>query len=61
MSRTVNIQCADCKKEVDVIQRPKFKRKYCDDCSAKRKKEWKEWQENQWKLTMDDMEDDEEE
>ena len=60
MARTVNIQCADCKKEVDVIQHPKFKRKYCDDCSTKRKKEWKEWQENQWKLTMDDMEDDEE-
>lgn len=56
MSRTVNIKCADCKKEVDVVQRPKFKRKYCDECSAKNKKEWKEYEANRWKLTMDDME-----
>ena len=59
MSRTVNIQCAECKKEVDVIQRAKFKRKYCNDCSKKKKEEWKEYQENRWKLTLDDMEDDE--
>ena len=59
MSRTVNIQCAECGKEVDVIQRSKFKRKYCDKCSVKKKKEWKDYQENRWKLTLGDMEDDE--
>ena len=57
MSRKVNIKCKACGKEVDVIQRVGFKRKYCDDCSAKNKKEWKDWKDNQWKLTMDDMED----
>ena len=57
MSRKVNIKCAACGKESDVVQRPGFKRKYCDDCSEKNKKEWKDWKDNQWKLTMDDMED----
>lgn len=56
--KKVNIKCKDCGKEFDVIQ-GKFKRKYCDECSAKNKKEWKEYEENRWKLTMDDMEDDE--
>ena len=59
MGRKVNIKCKDCGKEVDVIQNPRFQRKYCDKCSAKNKKEWKDWKENQWKLTIDDMEDDE--
>ena len=58
MGRKVNIKCADCGKEVDVVQSGKFKRKYCDACSAKNKKEWKEYEENRWKLTLDDMEDD---
>ncbi len=40
MGKKVNIKCAKCEKEVDVIQNPKFKRKYCNDCSAKNKKEW---------------------
>ena len=56
MARKVSIECKSCGKEVDVIQRAKFKRKYCDDCSAKNKKEWGDWKENQWKLTMNDME-----
>ena len=59
MARKVNIECKGCKKEVDVMQGSRYKRKYCDDCSKKNKKDWKEWQENQWKLTMEDMEDDE--
>jgi len=59
MSKKINIKCAACGKDADVIQRAKFKRKYCDDCSQKNKKEWKDWKDNQWKLTMDDMEDDE--
>ena len=42
---------------MEVIQ-GKYKRKYCDNCSAKNKKEWKEWEENRWKLTVDDCEDD---
>ena len=54
MSKKVNIKCNACGKEVDVIQLPRFKRKYCDDCSVKRKKEWKEWKEDQWKITLDD-------
>ena len=49
MAKKVNIECKKCGKEVEVIQKPRFKRKYCDECSAKNKKEWKE---NQWKLTM---------
>ena len=56
MVKKINIECKGCKKEVDVIQ-GKYQRKYCDECSKKNKKEWKDWQENQWKLTMDDMED----
>jgi len=53
----VNIECKNCGKEVEVIQRRGYKRKYCDDCSKKNKEEWSDWKENQWKLTMDDMED----
>lgn len=59
MGRKVNIKCQACGKDADVIQHAKFKRKYCDDCSVKNKKEWNDWKENQWKLTMDDMEDEE--
>ncbi|MAG78853.1 hypothetical protein CMI40_00560 [Candidatus Pacearchaeota archaeon] len=58
MSRKVTIECKSCKKEVEVTQSSKFKRKYCDPCSAKNKKEWKEWEKNRWKLTVDDCEDD---
>ncbi len=59
MAKKVSIECKDCGKEVEVMQNPKFKRKYCDKCSEKNKKEFKDWKENQWKLTLDDMEDDE--
>ena len=53
----LNIECKSCGKEVEVMQRPGFMRKYCDNCSKKNKEEWSDWKENQWKLTMDDMED----
>ena len=55
----VSIECKNCGKEVEVIQRRGFMRNYCDDCSKKNKEEWRDWKENQWKLTMDDMEDEE--
>ena len=55
----VSIECKSCGKNVEVMQRRGFKRKYCDDCSKKNKEEWSDWKENQWKLTMDDMEDEE--
>jgi uncharacterized Zn finger protein len=55
----VTIECKECGKEVEVMQSAGYKRKYCDDCSKKNKKEWSDWKENQWKLTIDDLEDDE--
>jgi len=55
----VNIECKSCGKEVSVFQRRGFMRKYCNNCSKKNKEEWGDWKENQWKLTMDDMEDEE--
>ena len=57
MTKKVEIECKNCGKEVEVTQ-GKYKRKYCDECSEKNKKEFKDWKENQWKLTLDDMEDD---
>jgi hypothetical protein len=48
--------CLDCKKEFEVVARGRFERKYCKDCSAKRKKMW----DNQWKLKIEDFDDDDE-
>ncbi len=45
--------CPDCKKEFDFDSTARFKRKYCKDCSDKRKKAW----DNQWKVKFEDLED----
>jgi NMD protein affecting ribosome stability and mRNA decay len=33
-------KCRDCGKEFEVNPRARFERKYCDECSKSRKKEW---------------------
>jgi hypothetical protein len=44
--------CADCKKnEFEVKPFSKYQRKYCKECSEKRKKLW----ENQWKVKFEDL------
>jgi hypothetical protein len=47
-------KCFDCKKEFEVSERARFPRKYCNDCSAKRKKMWDE----QWKIKFEDCDED---
>jgi len=49
-------KCLDCKAEFEVKPRARFVRKYCDSCSAKRKKRWDE----QWKVKFEDFDDDDE-
>ena len=51
MEKTMN--CGDCKKEFTFKPHPKYKRKYCDSCSKKRKKAWGE----RWKMKFEDGED----
>jgi Zn finger protein HypA/HybF involved in hydrogenase expression len=46
--------CLECKKEFEVSPRARFKRKYCPECSEKRKKMW----DDQWKLKIEDFDDD---
>lgn len=43
-------KCADCKVEFEVNPNARFPRKYCNECSAKRKKMW----DNQWKIKFED-------
>lgn len=45
--------CPDCKSEFDFDSKARFKRKYCEKCSEKRKKAW----DNQWKIKFEDLED----
>ncbi|MBC8435077.1 hypothetical protein H8D91_01095 [archaeon] len=45
--------CKDCGKEFEQKATARFARKYCDKCSAKRKKDY----ENLWKVTADECED----
>lgn len=46
--------CADCKKnEFEVKPFAKYPRKYCKQCSEKRKKLW----DNQWKVKFEDLDD----
>ena len=49
-------KCFECKAEFEVNPRARFKRKYCDACSKKRTKMW----DDQWKLKIEDFDDDEE-
>ena len=45
------IKCLQCKKELEIDTKARFKRKYCKDCSAKRKKMW----DNQWRIIIFDI------
>ncbi len=45
--------CLQCKKEFDFETSAKFPRKYCKQCSDKRKKKW----DNQWKVKFEDLDD----
>lgn len=44
-------KCLDCKVEFDADMSAKYKRKYCEKCSKKRKKMW----DNQWKVKFEDL------
>jgi len=44
-------KCLQCKKSFETVPNPRFPRKYCKDCSAKRKKMW----DNQWKVKFEDL------
>jgi len=48
------IKCSDCSKEFEQKATARYKRKYCDKCSKKRKKDY----ENLWKVKANDCEDD---
>ena len=45
-------KCLDCKKEFEINPRARFPRKYCNECSQKRRKMWDE----QWKVKFEDLE-----
>lgn len=49
--------CLECKAEFEVNPKARFRRKYCEKCSAKRKKMWDE----QWKLKIEDFDDEDDE
>lgn len=51
------IKCFECKKEIEVETSSRYRRKYCEECSAKRKKMWDE----QWKVKYEDLPDDDDE
>jgi len=48
-------KCKDCGKEFEYTpnRNPRFERKYCNKCSAERKKAW----DNRWKVKFEDLED----
>ncbi len=46
-------KCLQCKKEFEVSSNARFPRKYCKECSEKRKKMWDE----QWKVKFEDLDD----
>jgi hypothetical protein len=46
--------CLQCKTEFEVNPNARFERKYCPDCSKKRKKLWDE----QWKIKYEDCDED---
>ena len=47
-------KCKDCGKEFEVNPFAKYERKYCLECSKKRKKMWDE----QWKVKFEDLTED---
>jgi len=47
------IKCGDCEAELEINTNARYKRKYCEKCSKKRKKLWDE----QWKVKFEDLED----
>jgi hypothetical protein len=47
-------KCLQCKAEFKVNPKARFVRKYCENCSEKRKKMWDE----RWKIKFEDLEDD---
>ncbi len=46
-------KCLQCKAEFEVKPNARFVRKYCDECSKKRKKAWDE----RWKVKFEDLDD----
>ena len=48
------IKCSDCDKEFEQKATARYKRKYCDKCSKKRKKDY----ESLWKVKANDCDDD---
>ena len=47
-------KCPECGKEFEFDTMARFPRKYCKDCSAKRKKMW----DDQWKVKFEDLDED---
>ncbi len=45
--------CKDCGKEFEQVKGAKYTKKYCKECSQKRKKDYEEL----WKVTADECED----
>jgi DNA-directed RNA polymerase subunit RPC12/RpoP len=48
------IKCRDCGKEFELIKQSRYKRKYCDKCSQKRKKDY----ENLYSVKFEECDDD---
>lgn len=46
--------CKDCGKTFEVVKKTRYERKYCDDCSKKRKKDY----ENLYTVKFDECDDD---
>ncbi len=46
-------KCFECKEDFEYDSKARFARKYCKECSEKRKKMWDE----QWKIKAEDLED----
>jgi DNA-directed RNA polymerase subunit RPC12/RpoP len=47
------VKCADCKKDIEIDTTSKYKRKYCKECSKKRKEDY----DNLYKVSADECED----
>ena len=47
------VKCLQCKNEIEIDTKARFKRKYCKKCSVKRKKMW----DNQWRIKFEDLDD----